>query len=107
MLAKKASTTSEEKKAARADLSSNYGLKFLSPASQKQRISRNIQERKHLKVKLDTLTPYDCNLSSKQYAEMLKVVRELNKNSCAVGDLCAKGDNVLGSENNLLRAAWQ
>ena len=38
---------------------------------------------------------------------MLKLVKELNKNSNAVRELCECGDKILGSENNLLRVAWQ
>ena len=38
---------------------------------------------------------------------MLKLVKELNKNSKAVEELCKHGDKILGTGNNLLRAAWQ
>ena len=107
VLSKRATATADEKKACRSSVSSNYGLKFLSPASHKERISRNILSRKRLQSQLDAIAPLDCELSSEQHSEMLKLVRELNHHSNAVDDLCAEGDKALGSENNLLRAAWQ
>ena len=38
---------------------------------------------------------------------MLKLVKELNKNSNTVRELYERGDKMLGSENNLLHVAWQ
>ena len=38
---------------------------------------------------------------------MLKLVKELNKNSNTVSELYECGDKMLGSENNLLHVAWQ
>jgi len=35
------------------------------------------------------------------------MLKELNKNSKTVNELCKEGDKVLGSDNNILRAAWQ
>ena len=87
--------------------SSNYGLKYLSPESTKCRVSRIIEEKKRLKVKVQSLEPYNCDLSDKQHIEMLKLVKELNKNSNAVRELCECGDKILGNENNLLRVTWQ
>lgn len=100
-------TVSEAQKQARRSTSSNYGIKFLSPDSQKSRISRNIQERKRLQAKVHDLEPYNCVLSDKQHIEMLKLVKELKKNSEAVRDLYKQADEGLGAENNLLRAAWE
>ena len=87
--------------------SSNYGLKYLAPSSKECRISRIIEERKCLKVKVQSLEPYNCNLSDKQHIEMLKLVKELNKNSNVVRELCECGDKMLSNENNLLRVTWQ
>ena len=47
------------------------------------------------------------DLSDKQHSEMLKVVRAVNRDSRAINDLCTQEDKVIGSDNNLLRAAWQ
>ena len=58
-------------------------------------------------MKVQSLEPYNCDLSDKQHIEMLKLVKELNKNSNAVRELCECGDKMLGSENNLLCVAWQ
>ena len=106
VLARRVSSTADETKALRTAVSSNYGMKFLSPASQKRRISRNVQERKQLMMKMTANTVFDCELNDKQHAEMLQVVRELNRNARAIDDLCAEGDRLLGSTDNLLRAAW-
>lgn len=106
-LAKRSATVSDAQKQARTMPSSNYGLKYLSPESTKCRVSRIIEEKKCLKVKVQSLEPYNCDLSDKQHIEMLKLVKELNKNSNAVRELCECGDKILGSENNLLRVAWQ
>ena len=38
---------------------------------------------------------------------MLKLVKELNKNSNTVSELYECGDKMLGSENNLLHVTWQ
>ena len=38
---------------------------------------------------------------------MLKLVKELNKNSNTVRELYERGDKMFGSENNLLHVAWQ
>jgi len=93
--------------ASQKNTSSNYGIKFLSPTSQKCYISRNIQERKCLQGKVHDLEPYNCVISDIQYVEMLKLVKELNKGSESVRDLCKRGDEVLGAENNLFQAVWQ
>ena len=106
-LVKRSATTSDAQKQARTLPSSNYGLKYLSPASQKCRVSRIIQEKKCLNVKVQSLEPFNCDLSDKQHAEMLMLVKELNKNSKAIRELCDDGDKILGTDNNLLRAAWQ
>ena len=99
--------TSDVNKQARTSISSNYGLKYLSPTSQKCRIIRKIQERKHLQAKVHLLEPYKCELPYKQHVEMLQMVKEINKNSKAVNELCKQADKVLRSDNNILRAAWQ
>jgi len=106
-LARRATNNSDAKKQARTSVSSNFGLKYLSPTSQKCRVTRNIQERKHLQAKAHILEPYKCELSDKQHIEMLQMVKELNKNSKAVNELCKQADKVLGSDNNILSAAWQ
>ena len=38
---------------------------------------------------------------------MLKLVKELNKNSNTIRELYECGDRILGSENILLYVAWQ
>ena len=53
------------------------------------------------------LEPYNCELTDKQHTEMLKMVKELNKNSQAINELCKQGDEVLGSDNNVLCASWE
>lgn len=51
------------------------------------------------------LQPYNCDLSDKQRAEMLHLVKQVNKNSEAVKRPVWKGDTILGKENN--RSFWQ
>lgn len=50
---------------------------------------------------------YDRDLDDKQDAEMLKIVKAVNRDSRAIDELCIGGNKVLGSNNNLLRASWQ
>ena len=106
-LSKRVNILTEKQKESRKAVSSNYGLKFLSPASQKTRLTRISQERIRLQMKIDKLQPYDCNLKDTQHAEMLKLVASVNKDSHTIEELCGRGDDVLGSDKNLLRAAWK
>jgi len=45
-------------------------------------------------VKIQSLEPFNSNLSDKQHAEILMVVKELNKNSKAVKALCYEGNKT-------------
>ena len=60
--------------------SSNRPLKYLSPASQSQRLQKNTQERKRLrKALLKYVDPLDIELSGEQDDELLKLPRSTQK----------------------------
>ena len=47
------------------------------------------------------------NLSDKQHSELLQIVRTVNRQgSKAIDELCSRGDQLLGEENNPLRDVW-
>ena len=56
---------------------------------------------------MDDTTSTSCEFSGKQHAEMMEILRHLSKNSHAVEQLFLEGDKVLGTGNNVLRAAWR
>lgn len=106
-LVEKAQAVTEEQKIARTSVQSNYPLKYLSPSSKEARISKLSKERKNLSAKLSSVVNLDYNLSDKQHAELLEIVRSVNcQGSKAIDELCSKGDTLLGEENNPLREVW-
>jgi hypothetical protein len=106
-LTEKAQTVTMDQKVARTSVQSNYPLKYLSPSSKEARISKVAKERKNLAAKLSSVVNLDYNLSDKQHAELLQIVRTVNRQgSKAVDELCSRGDQLLGEENNPLRDVW-
>lgn len=102
------SKSTEGHKLSRLTTTSNYPLKYLSPSSKASRISRLTKERKNLSAKVSALAPFDCNVKDKQHAELLQFVKSVHKNGAkTIEQLCAKGDKILGQDNNLLREAWR
>lgn len=88
--------------------SSNYPLSKLSPASQKKRVTKVIEERKNLVQKLNKLQPFECSINDRQHSELLQVVSAIqNKGSAAVRQLICEGEAMLGADNNVLKDAWQ
>ena len=107
-LVKKARRTSEATVAARVSIGSNYPLKYLSPTSKADRVSRISKERKNLSAKVSALSPFNFDLKDKRHGELLQFVHTIHKtHSRTIEDLCVKGDEVLGQERNLLRQAWK
>ena len=72
------------------------------------RIKSGTKERKNLNSRLSALAPFNLEVDDTQHAELLQIVRSVHKiGSKAVEELCARGDQVLGQESNLLREAWK
>ena len=87
--------TTEVQRIARTLPSSNYPLSKLSPASQKKRVTKVIEERKNLVQKLNKLQPFECSINDRQHSELLQVVSAIqNKGSAAVKRLICEGDLV-------------
>ena len=100
--------TTEVQRIARTLPSSNYPLSKLSPASQKKRVTKVIEERKNLVQKLNKLQPFECSINDRQHSELLQVVSAIqNKGSAAVNQLICDGEAMLGADNNILKDAWQ
>ncbi len=55
-------------------------------------------------MKVSTLTQFDCDLKDKQHAELLQLVHK--NGTKTIEELCAKGERLLGQDNNLSRKAW-
>jgi len=53
-----------------------------------------------------SLEPCNCEPSDEQHSEMLELVKALNKKQQSHKDLCERGDSILGTDKNLLHAAW-
>ena len=86
----------------------NYPLSKLSPASQKKRIAKVIEERKYLAQKLNKLQPFDCNINDCQHEELLQLVSGIqSKGSATVNQLITEAEQVLGPDNNTLKDVWQ
>ena len=102
-------SSTEGRKLSRLGTTSNYPLKFLSPDSKASRVSRLSKERKNLNAKLSILLdPFDFDLKDKQHSELMEIVRTVHKKGAkTIEDLCARGEQVLGQDNNLLREAWK
>ena len=106
-LADKAQAVTMEQKVARTSVQSNYPLKYLSPSSKEAQISKVSKERKNLAAKLPSVMNLDYNLNDKQHSELLQIVRTVNRQgSKAIDELCCRGDQLLGEENNPLRDVW-
>ena len=89
-LVKKARRTSEATVAARASIGSNYPLKYLSPTSKADRVSRISKERKNLSANVSALSPFNFDLKDKQHSELLQFVHTIQKDSLqnSRGSLC-------------------
>ena len=60
-------------------------------------------ERQNLSSKINRLNRFDCDVSDKQHAELLKLVKSVNdKDSKVIQELINEGEHQLG-ENNLLK----
>ena len=98
----------EAQRLSRKSVSSNYPLTYLSPKSRMDRIKSVTKERKNLNSRLSALAPFNLEVDFAQHSELLQIVRCIQKkDSKAIEELCARGDQVLGQENNLLREAWK
>ena len=107
-LVKKADFISLEQKLSRTSVHSKYPLKYLSPKSKAERVSKMSKEHKNLAVKLSSITDHDYNLNDKQHAELLQIVCSVNeKGNKAIEKLCSRGDQILSSECNPLREVWR
>lgn len=107
-LVKKATNVSADQKLARTSVCSNYPLKYLSPTSKAERVSKLSKERKNFAAKLLSITHLDYDLNDKQHAEILEIVRSVNRRGSAViEELCSKGDQLLSNECNPLREVWR
>lgn len=72
------------------------------------RIKSVTKERKNLNSRLSALAPFNLEVDFTQRSELLQIVRcILKKDSKAIEELCARGDQVIGQENNLPREAWK
>lgn len=106
-LVSRSKQTTEVQKIARTLPSSNYPLSKLSPASQKKRVTKVIEERKNLGQKLSKLQPFDCNINDRQHSELLQIVSAIqSKGSASVQQLICEGESMLGEDNNILKDAW-
>ena len=106
-LVEKASTLTEEQMFARSIVQPNYPLKYLSPTSKALRVNKICKDRVNWAAKLSKVAHFDCDIGDKQPAELLEVVRTVNKNgSKVIEELCAKSDHLLGVDNNSLREVW-
>ena len=105
-LVKNAEAVSEEQKLARSSVGSNYPLKYLSPATKAKRVTKVCRERVTLTAKLAKVAHFDVEVSEKQHTELLELVRSVHKNgSKAIEELCAEGEQVLGTDSPL-REVW-
>ena len=69
-----------------------------------------IEERKNLTQKLHKLQPFDCKINDRQHEELLQLVsgiQSTRKGSASVNQLIYEAEQVLGTDNNVLRDAWQ
>ena len=65
------------------------------------------KERKNLAAKLSSVTNFDYDVGDKQHAELLEIVRTISRDgNKAIDELCSKGDQLLGEDNNPLREVW-
>ena len=95
-------------KLARTLPSSNYPLSKLSPASQKKRVTKVIEERKNLVQKLNKLQPFECYINDRQHNELIQLVSAIQiKGSATVNQLISEGESMLGADSNILKDAWQ
>ena len=107
-LVRRSEQTSEVQRIARTLPSSNYPLSKLSPASQKKRVTKVIEERKNLVQKLNKLQLFECNINDRQHNELIQLVSAIqNKDSATVSQLISEGESMLGADNNILKDAWQ
>ena len=96
-----------EQKIARTSVQSNYPIKYLSPASKSARVSKLSKERKNLAAKLSSVSSLDYDLNDKQHSELLEIVRSVNdKGSKVIDELCSRGYQLLGNDDNPLREVW-
>ena len=106
-LVKRANTTAESQKVARTLPSSKYPVSKLSPDSLRMRVKKASVERQNLISKINRLNRFDCDVSDKQHAELLKLVKSVNdKGSRVIQELINEGEHQLG-ENNLLKESWK
>ena len=71
------------------------------------RISKVSKERKNIAAKLSSVVSFDYHVSDKQHAELLQIVCTVNRQgSKAIDELCSRGDQLLGEEDNPLREVW-
>lgn len=106
-LIKISEAVSEEQKLARSSVGSKYPLKYLSPATKAKRVSKVCRERVTLTAKLAKVAHFDVDVSEKQHTELLELVQSVHKNgSKAIEELCAEGEQVLGTDSPL-REVWQ
>ena len=100
--------TTEVQKLARTLPSSNYPLSKLSPASQKKRVTKVIEERKNLVQKLNKLQPFECYINDRQHNELIQLVSAIQiKGSATINQLISEGESMLGADSNILKDAWQ
>lgn len=67
-------------------------------------MSKIRKDKKNLASKIsDSIRGLECNLKDKQHAELLEIVKAVNKTgSHVIEELCLEGDRLLNEENNEL-----
>ena len=108
-LVRQKDSVSIEKKSARLSIHSNYPLKYLSPRSTTERVSKLSKDRKNLASRLSLVrAELDYDVNDKQHAELLEIVSSVNtKGKEVIDDICDKGDELLSTEYNPLREVWK
>ena len=91
----------------RRSIHSNYPLKYLSPASKAERVSKLSKECKNLVTKLSRCRHLDFNLNDKHHSRLLELVHLVSeRDGDVIEGMCSKGDQVLLCDENPLREVW-